>query len=204
MDRNIIFATNNKHKLEEVRNLLGNSFVLKSLNDIGFSGDIPETQPTLEGNALQKAKFIFDKYNIPCFADDTGLEVESLKGEPGVYSARYSGTLEKFGTEEKRSKENINKLLLNLESKSNRNARFRTVIAFIDNSGSPFYFEGIVNGTIINELKGNKGFGYDPVFIPDGYNITFAEMPLSEKNKISHRARAFSKLIHFLKNEIEK
>ena len=205
MSIKMIFATNNKHKLDEIQHLLGDSFLLQSLKDIGFSGDIPETQPTLEGNALQKAKFIFDRYQEPCFADDTGLEVESLNGEPGVYSARYAGTLEQFfGKEEIRSKANIEKLLSNLEDKLNRNARFRTVIAFIDWKNVPHYFEGIVNGKIIKELKGNMGFGYDPIFIPNGYNETFAEMPLNEKNKISHRARAFTKLIAYLKKEIEK
>ena len=204
MDKKIIFATNNKHKLQEVQNLLGDSFVLLSLKDIGFSGDIPETQPTIEGNALQKAKYIFDKFEVPCFADDTGLEVEALNGEPGVYSARYAGTLEMYGREEIRSKANIDKLLLNLKNKPDRKARFRTVIAFIDSNNNTFYFEGIVNGLIINELKGTMGFGYDPVFVPDGYNLTFAEMPLADKNKISHRARAFNKLISYLKNNLEK
>lgn len=200
MTKTIIFATNNAHKLKEISNLLGNNFHLNSLKDIGFTGDIPEEQPTLEGNAMEKAKYIVERYNASCFADDTGLEVEALKGEPGVFSARYAGTVAEHGSEEKRSLANIEKLLANLKKNPNRKARFRTVIAYIDN-GKSHLFEGIVNGHIIEEKRGTDGFGYDPVFVPDGFSQTFAEMPLSEKNKISHRARAFAKFIAFLKEQ---
>jgi XTP/dITP diphosphohydrolase len=200
MTKTIIFATNNAHKLKEISDLLGNNFHLNSLKDIGFSGDIPEEQPTLEGNALDKAKYIVERYNTSCFADDTGLEVEALKGEPGVFSARYAGTVSEHGSEEKRSQANIEKLLSNLKNNPNRKARFRTVIAYINN-GKPYLFEGIVNGHIIEEKRGADGFGYDPVFVPEGFSQTFAEMPLSEKNKISHRARAFAKFIAFLKEQ---
>ncbi len=195
---NLIFATQNSHKLSEIQHLLGNSFQLTSLKDLGFTDDIPENQTTLEGNALEKARFIFSKFNQSCFADDTGLEVEALNGDPGVYSARYSGLLSDFGSEKMRSLANIQKLLVALENQPNKNARFRTVIAFITNTGNEFLFEGIVNGQIVKELKGDEGFGYDPVFVPDGYNQTFAEMSLSEKNKISHRARAFNCFHDFL------
>lgn len=194
----LIFATNNPHKLMEIQHMLGNEFHLSSLKDLNFVGEIPENQDTLEGNALEKARFIFDKYKRGCFADDTGLEVEALDGAPGVYSARYAGTLAEFGTETNRSMANINKLLQALSDKNNRKARFRTVIAFISDSGKEFLFEGIVNGFIISDLRGSDGFGYDPVFVPEGYSQTFAEMPLSEKNKISHRARAFKNLRDFL------
>jgi len=199
MDKKILFATNNQHKLLEIKNMLGDNFELISLKDIGFSGEIPENKNTLEGNALEKAHFVFSKYKIPCFADDTGLEVEALFGQPGVFSARYAGTVNEFGSEEHRTEANIHKLLINLEDKKNRNARFRTVIAFLD-SNSEFIFEGIVNGKIINDKRGDDGFGYDPVFIPDGFSETFAEMALSEKNKISHRSRAFEKFVKFLQN----
>lgn len=196
----IIFATQNPHKLEEIQALLGTSFHLISLKDLSFNEDIPENQNTLEGNALEKARFIYKKFENACFADDTGLEVQSLNGEPGVYSARYAGLLSEFGTEQKRSAANIKKLLNALNGIENRQARFRTAIAFIDEAGKEFLFEGVVTGTIINTLRGEGGFGYDPVFVPDGYNQTFAEMPLSEKNKISHRARAFQIFHEFLVN----
>lgn len=194
----LIFATQNPHKLSEIQSQLGDSFHLTSLKDLNFTEDIPETQDTLEGNALEKARFIFDRFKKGCFADDTGLEVTALGGAPGVYSARYSGSLIDFGSEPARSKANINKLLEALNHKSDRTARFRTVIAFISPSGKEFLFEGIVNGMIISELRGQEGFGYDPVFIPEDFQQTFAEMPLSEKNKISHRARAFIKFKEFL------
>jgi XTP/dITP diphosphohydrolase len=197
MKEKIIFATNNQHKLKEIQDLLGSDFLLVCLADIGFIGDIPENKETLEGNALEKAKFIYDRFKLPCFADDTGLEVEALDGKPGVYSARYAGTIADYGSEKLRTEANINKLLQNLNDKPNKNARFRTVIAYMDGI-SEYFFEGIVNGKIINEKKGSDGFGYDPVFIPDGFIETFAEMPLVEKNKISHRSRAFTKFIHFL------
>ena len=198
MQHKIVFATNNPHKLKEIQSLLGNHFQLLSLKEIDFEGDIPENQTTLEGNALEKARYIFDKYAFPCFADDTGLEVEALGGDPGVYSARYAGPLQNYGSEEKRSAANISKLLAKLSGNLNRNARFRTVIAYLDGKEEHF-FEGTVNGSIIDVRRGSDGFGYDPVFIPEGYKVTFAEMPLSEKNKISHRARAFAGLVEYMK-----
>jgi XTP/dITP diphosphohydrolase len=190
MTHELIFATNNLHKLTEIQSLIGDNFILKSLKQIGCTEDIPETAPNLEGNALLKAQYIFDKFGKNCFADDTGLEVEALDGRPGVFSARYATDGHDFEA-------NIDKVLEELSNSKNRKARFRTVIALIID-GSVHYFEGIVNGEIISERKGIKGFGYDPVFLPDGYEQTFAEMPLTEKNKISHRARAVSKLVDFL------
>lgn len=183
-------ASNNKHKIEEMSAIMGSSFSFLSLEDIGCSEELPETQNTLEGNALQKARFVFDRYKIPCFADDTGLEVEALHGEPGVYSARYAGPT-------RDAEANMNLLLNKLEGKSNRHARFRTVIALIDNQGEHL-FEGIVEGTITHEKCGSGGFGYDPIFQPKGYTQTFGEMPLSEKNQISHRAKAVEKLCAYL------
>ena len=183
-------ASNNKHKIEEMSAIMGSSFSFLSLEEIGCREELPETQDTLEGNALQKARFVFDRYKIPCFADDTGLEVEALNGEPGVYSARYAGPT-------RDAEANMNLLLKNLEGKSNRNARFRTVIALIDHQGEHL-FEGIVEGTIINEKRGTDGFGYDPIFLSKGYSQTFGEMPLSEKNQISHRAKAMKKLCSYL------
>lgn len=200
MQTKIIFATNNQHKLYEVQNLLGEHFQLVSLKEIGFNDDIPETKPTLEGNAVEKARHIYIKYKMPCFADDTGLEVEALNGAPGVHSARYSGNLASFPSEKARSEANIDKLLTNMHGKENRKARFRTVIAFI-HEDKQHLFEGIVSGEIINQRQGQEGFGYDPVFVPEGYRQTFAEMPLPEKNQISHRARAFAKFVEFLKNQ---
>lgn len=194
MKHELIFATNNLHKLTEIQSLIGDTFILKSLQEIGCTEDIPETAPTLEGNALLKAQYIYAKYGKNCFADDTGLEIEALDGRPGVFSARYA-------TDEHNFEANIDKVLGELTDLDNRKARFRTVIALIF-KGTVFYFEGIVNGEIIKERKGIKGFGYDPVFLPDGYEQTFAEMPLSEKNKISHRARAVIKLVDFLKFKI--
>ena len=186
----IVFATANRHKLEEVRAMLPGNLQIKSLSDLGFAGDIPETEATLEGNALLKVRYIHERYGVPCFADDTGLEVEALNGAPGVYSARYAGV---EGTQELRAKANISKLLHKLAGKTNRRARFRTVIAYIDADNHSHLFEGVVNGVIIEKATGNEGFGYDPIFMPDGYNVTFAQMPLAEKNLISHRARAFRK-----------
>lgn len=194
MNHELIFATNNRHKLTEIQSIVGKNFTIKSLHEIGCTEDIPETAPTLEGNALLKAEFIYDKFGKNCFADDTGLEVEALDGRPGVFSARYATDGHDFEA-------NIDKVLDELTGVENRKARFRTVIALILD-GSVHYFEGIVNGEIIAERKGVKGFGYDPVFLPDGYEQTFAEMPLAEKNKISHRARAVSKLVEFLNLEI--
>lgn len=183
-------ASNNKHKIEEMSAIMGSSFSFLSLEEIGCREELPETQDTLEGNALQKARFIFDRYKIPCFADDTGLEVDVLNGEPGVYSARYAGPT-------RDAEANMNLLLKNLEGKSNLNARFRTVIALIDDQGEHL-FEGTVEGTITHEKHGTGGFGYDPIFLPKGCSQTFGEMPLSEKNQISHRAKAVEKLCAYL------
>lgn len=190
----LVFATNNKHKLQEVREILGSGVEVLSLNDIGCNDDIPETADTLQGNALIKARYIYNKFNVNCFADDTGLEVEALNGAPGVYSARYAG-------ENNDSEANMQKLLHNLTGKSNRNAQFRTVIALIIN-GKEILFDGIVKGVITDEKMGNSGFGYDPVFIPKGYSKSFAEMSSEEKNSISHRYRATIKLNDYLKNNL--
>ena len=186
----IVFATNNAHKLSEIRQILGDSVEVLSLADIGCHVDIPETADTLEGNALQKAQYVVDHYHISCFADDTGLEVDALNGEPGIYSARYAG-------EGHDSEANMTKLLKKLGENNNRKARFRTVIALLLVKGDEIeqhLFEGIVNGTIIRERKGTAGFGYDPIFQPDGYEATFAELGNDIKNKISHRAKAVEKL----------
>lgn len=188
----LVFATNNQHKLKEVQALLGGHFKLLSLNDINFSEEIPEDYDTLHDNALQKARHIHSAYGVNCFADDTGLEVDALNGEPGVFSARYAG-------ESKNPKENIKKLLHNLTGVENRKARFRTVIALIIDERE-FLFEGEVKGTIVDDLRGVDGFGYDPVFLPDGYSQTFAEMSLDLKNEISHRGLAVKKLVDFLKS----
>jgi XTP/dITP diphosphohydrolase len=186
----IVFATNNENKLREIRNILGTTFSLLSLGELKIYDDIPEIEPTLEGNAMQKARYIYKMVNIPVFADDTGLEIESLNGLPGVNSARFAG-------EDKNSDSNIDKVLKMMGTTANRGARFRTVIALILD-GSEFIFEGSVKGRIITERRGREGFGYDPVFVPDGSDLTFAEMPLNEKNMISHRAKAFEKLREFL------
>ena len=186
----IVFATNNAHKLSEIRQILGDSVEVLSLADIRCHVDIPETADTLEGNALQKAQYVVDHYHISCFADDTGLEVDALNGEPGIYSARYAG-------EGHDSEANMTKLLNKLGENNNRKARFRTVIALLLVKGDEIeqhLFEGIVNGTIIRERKGTAGFGYDPIFQPDGYEATFAELGNDIKNKISHRAKAVEKL----------
>lgn len=188
--KTLVFATNNLHKLEEVRDILGGSFRIASLKEIECTDDIPETADTLEGNALQKARYVKDKFGYDCFADDTGLEVEALGGAPGVFSARYAGP----GHD---SEANMQKLLKELEGKTNRQAQFRTVVALIL-EGREYTFEGIVRGTILTERRGTAGFGYDPVFVPEGYAETFAEMGSEEKNRISHRARAVQKLADFL------
>lgn len=187
----LVFATNNRHKLEEVSAILGPNFELATPADCGITEDIPETQPTLEGNALQKARYIHERTGLDCFADDTGLEVAALGGDPGVRSARYAGDQHDFD-------ENTALLLKNLENEADRSARFRTVIALIL-GGREYLFDGVVNGRIIDEYRGTGGFGYDPVFIPDGYTETFAEMSAAQKNAISHRARAVEKLNSFLK-----
>lgn len=192
MMKKFVFATNNLHKLEEVNAIIDDKIELLTLNDINCHTDIPETADTLEGNALIKAKFIYDNYHKDCFGDDTGLEVEALNGEPGVYSARYAG-------EGHDSEANIKKLLHNLEGVANRKARFRTVFALIAD-GKEHYFEGIINGEIIKVRKGTAGFGYDSIFVPEGYTQTFAEMGNNIKNKISHRAIATQKLCKFLQS----
>jgi XTP/dITP diphosphohydrolase len=187
----LVFATNNQHKLKEIKNALGNSFELKSLADLNFKEDIPETHETLEENAMEKAEHIYSRFNVNCFADDTGLEIEALNGEPGVYSARYAGENPTFD-------DNMNKVLLKLSSETRRSARFRTVIALILD-GEKYYFEGEVNGEILVSKSGRDGFGYDPIFKPEGCNQSFAEMSLDLKNKISHRGKAVKKLVKFLK-----
>ena len=189
--KTIVFATNNAHKLEEVRAIVSDKINIVSLSDIGFNEDIPETADTLEGNALLKAFYIKEHFGYDCFADDTGLEVEALNGEPGVHSARYAGDAHD-------SNANIEKLLRTLEGRHNRKARFRTVIALIENAKTSF-FEGVINGQIIVDIRGETGFGYDPIFMPDGYNQTFAELGAVIKNKISHRAIAVCKLAEHLK-----
>ena len=195
MKKEIVFATNNEHKLSEIRSILGSDFEVKSLNDISCHDEIPEDFETLEDNAAQKVQYIFDKYHVDCFADDTGLEVEALNGEPGVHSARYAE-----GTDHD-SEANMNKLLQKLEGEDNRNARFRTVIALIQQEepeAKVSLFQGTVYGVITKEKSGAEGFGYDPIFQPDGYDMTFAELGNDIKNSISHRAHAVSKLAEFL------
>lgn len=195
----IVFATNNAHKLDEIREILGPEFEIASLNDIGCHDDIPETGDTLEANALLKARYVARKYHLSCFADDTGLEVEALGGEPGVHSARYAD-----GTDHD-SEANMQKLLSRLGNTDNRRARFRTVIAYLPLTasgtaeGEPLLFEGTVNGRIDRAKHGTGGFGYDPLFIPDGYEHSFAELGMEVKNRISHRARAVQKLADYLK-----
>ena len=190
MKKKFVFATNNAHKLEEVTAILGDKIELLSMKDIHCHADIPETADTLEGNALLKARYIFENYNMDCFADDTGLEVEALNGAPGVYSARYAGDAHN-------SEANMRKLLQDMEGIENRKAQFRTIFALIIN-GKEHLFEGIVKGEITKHRCGSSGFGYDPVFIPEGYTQTYAEMGNTLKNKISHRALATNKLCNFL------
>lgn len=185
-----VFATNNCHKLEEIRQILNGRHEIVSLMEIGCRDDIPENHDTLEGNALQKARYVREHYGCDCFADDTGLEIEVLGGKPGVYSARYAGPA-------RDSQANMRKVLAEMEGKTDRNACFRTVIALLLN-GEEYLFEGKVNGRILTEQHGEAGFGYDPIFQPDGFALSFAEMPLSEKNKISHRGEAVRRLVEFL------
>ena len=203
----IVFATNNKHKLDEIRSILGESIEVLSLKDIGCDADIPETGKTLDENAQQKAQYIYDNYHLDCFADDTGLEVDALNGAPGVYSARYAN-MEDPSAESHDAEANISRLLRELGENNNRKARFRTVIALIRKKDvcpcgctsikEIHKFEGIVEGEIIRERRGGEGFGYDPIFQPDGYDKTFAELGMDIKNHISHRARATQKLCEFL------
>lgn len=190
----LVFATNNKHKLKEVQHALGDKVSIITLEKVGITEEIPEDFDTLQDNALQKARYVYHKTGLSCFADDTGLEVEALSWEPGVYSARYAG-------ESKNPKDNIRKLLDNLKGVQNRKARFRTVIALILN-GQEYLFDGVVWGKIIDQERGSSGFGYDPIFVPDGFQETFAEMPLSLKNQISHRGRAIEEFSKFLKSRV--
>lgn len=186
----IVFATQNKHKLEEIQKIVGDQYKIISLAELNFFEDIPETENTLVGNALMKARFIHEKFHCNCFADDTGLEIDALHGAPGVYSARYAGPACSF-------EDNMRKVLSQMEGISNRKAQFKTVIALIlDNK--EYLFEGSVSGTILEKKSGTQGFGYDPIFLPDGYNESFAEMSAELKNRISHRAVATQKLTHFL------
>lgn len=192
MKKRLVFATNNAHKLEEIRAILGNSIEILSLADIHCHADIPETADTLEGNARQKSRHVYEHYGLDCFADDTGLEVESLGGAPGVYSARYA---DGQGHD---SQANMNKLLKEMEEKNDRKAQFRTIISLIE-KGEERQFEGIVKGQITREKRGESGFGYDPIFQPDGYETTFAELGSDIKNRISHRARAVAALCDYLR-----
>jgi XTP/dITP diphosphohydrolase len=185
----IVFATNNKNKIKEVQKLLPTNIELIGLKDIGCEDDIPETQHTIKGNSIQKVNYINSKYNLDCFADDTGLEISALNGDPGVLSARYAGS-------ERNSKKNIEKVLKNLNNIKNRNARFKTVIA-LSYKGEILTFEGVCEGVISDEIQGDGGFGYDPIFKPKGINKTFAELSFDEKNKISHRAIAIKKFIDY-------
>ena len=186
----LVFATNNQHKLQELKQLLDGSIELLSLNDINCEEDIPENQETLEGNAAEKSFYIFNKFGLNCFADDTGLEIDALNGEPGVYSARYAG-------EDKSPEKNIELVLQKLSEIKNRKARFRTVISLVID-GIETQFEGVVDGHILEEKKGISGFGYDPIFQPDESTLSFAKMSMDEKNKISHRGRAVQKLVEYL------
>lgn len=187
----LVFATNNLHKLEEVQAIIGDRFHIRSLDDIGCHEDIPETGDTFEENAKQKSDYLVAKYGVNCFGDDSGLEIDALNKEPGVYSARYSGSRD--------MEQNIALVLEKLGDSTNRSARFRTVISlYID--GEQYFFEGAIEGHIIHEKRGEKGFGYDPIFIPNGYDQTFAQMDAEKKNTISHRAIAVGKLADFLKN----
>ena len=188
------FAKGNSHKLQEVQGLFKEGFALSCLKDVNITEDIPETADNLVDNALQKAWYVYNKCGIPCFADDTGLEVEALDGAPGVYSARYAG-------EEKDSMKNMLLLLENMNGKENRNARFRTIIAYIDENEEEHIFEGEIRGTIIENMAGTNGFGYDPIFVPEGYDKTFAQLSSEIKNTISHRARAMEKVLSYFNNK---
>ena len=189
----LVFASNNKNKIQEIQALVPNTIQIVSLEDIGCTEDIPETADTIEGNAILKANYVTEKYGYDCFADDTGLEVEALNGAPGVYSARYAG-------EQKDANDNMDKLLSELKDKSNRKANFKTVIA-LNLNGKQNLFTGIINGKIIDEKIGTNGFGYDPIFVADGFDKTFAELSMKEKSTISHRGIAVKELIHFLQKQ---
>ena len=192
----LVFATANQNKANEIQSLIPPSIEVLTLNDIHCSEEIPETQATIEGNASQKAFYVYNKYQHNCFADDTGLEVDALDGRPGVFSARYAG-------ESKSAEDNMSKILLEMKGITNRKARFKTIISLVIN-GEEKQFEGVVSGVILSQRQGEKGFGYDPIFLPDGFTMSFAEMDSSQKNKISHRAIAVNKLVEYLKNLPEK
>lgn len=192
MTRTLVFATNNQHKLREIREIVPDHITILSLADIHCEGDIPETADTLEGNALIKAHYVYDRYGFDCFADDTGLEVEALNGGPGVHTARYAG-------ESQDPEANMKKMIAEMQENTNRHARFRTVIALIE-KGVEHLFTGIVDGEIATEPRGEQGFGYDPIFIPEQTGLTFAQMGEEGKNQISHRARAVGKLLDFLQH----
>jgi XTP/dITP diphosphohydrolase len=187
-----VFATRNKNKLAEIQLLVPASIRMLSLHDVNCLEDIPENELTIEGNAAQKSFYVYQKYNHNCFADDTGLEIEALDGRPGVFSARYAGN-------DSNAENNIAKVLNEMEKADNRRARFKTIISLVID-GNEYQFEGVVNGEIATQKRGENGFGYDPIFIPEGHKQTFAEMNLSQKNQISHRAIAVTKLVHHLKN----
>lgn len=187
----LCFATNNAHKLQEIRAILGENFILKTLQEIGCEEELPETTDTIEGNSHQKAEYVWEHFHLNCFADDSGLEITALNGAPGVHSAYYSGT--------RNHQQNIERVLSELQDADDRSAQFKTVITLILN-GKSQQFEGIIKGKLIHEPRGTEGFGYDPIFVPEGHDRTFAEMSLEEKGKLSHRARAFSKLIEFLQS----
>ena len=190
----LVFASNNIYKLTEIRELLPEGYIIRTLNDIGCTDELPETGTTIEANALQKAGYIFQKFKMNCFADDSGLEIDALQGEPGVHSAYYAGL-------PRNDEKNIQLVLEKMKGVKNRSARFKTIIAWIDN-GKKFFFEGLLSGSIANSPRGKKGFGYDPIFIPEASNRTLAELTSEEKNKISHRAKAVAKFIKSLKFEV--
>lgn len=189
---NVIFATSNAHKVDEIRAVLPEGFTVQSLKDIGFTEELPETQDTIEGNSLQKAQYLREKLGVTCFAEDTGLEIVALEGRPGVYSARYAGLSATY-------QDNVNKVLREMEGKTDRRARFKTVITYFS-GGKSVQFTGLCEGSILLSPRGNEGFGYDPIFVPDGCNLSFAEMRLSEKNRFSHRRKAVYGFLQYLKS----
>jgi XTP/dITP diphosphohydrolase len=191
---NLIFATSNAHKVKELASVLPEGITVQSLKDIGFTEELPETQDTIEGNSLQKAQYLSEKLGVTCFAEDTGLEIDALDGRPGVYSARYAGPDAAY-------QDNVNKVLAEMEGKTDRNARFKTVITYFS-EGKSVQFTGLCKGLILTEPRGTEGFGYDPIFVPDGCNLSFAEMRLSEKNRYSHRSKAVDQFLEFLKSSV--
>jgi XTP/dITP diphosphohydrolase len=191
---NLIFATSNAHKVTELTSVLHEGITIRSLKDIGFTEELPETQDTIEGNSLQKAQYLSEKLGVTCFAEDTGLEIDALDGRPGVYSARYAGPDAAY-------QDNVNKVLAEMEGKADRNARFKTVITYFS-EGKSVQFTGLCKGLILTEPRGTEGFGYDPIFVPDGCNLSFAEMRLSEKNRYSHRSKAVDQFLEFLKSSV--